>query len=194
MSLKIEDIEIPINSDEKQEDVKEVKQDESFTRTDINSQINQIKCWWCRNEFQGNIFSIPVSYIRSHYPIPNGTAETKSFVEKEVTRAERKMMQEEGVPVTVEESFKLDGIFCSGECRQAFLEEHINEKTYRDSIALLVKYDRTKYSPAMSWKKLKEYGGNLTIEEFRQENAERKVSSRENPINIGRQYLERFFI
>ena len=184
------EIEIPI-SDEKEV---EIKIEREFVRTKLNSQIDSIKCFWCRNIFSGDVFSIPVNYIPSHYPVPNGTAETKSFVEKEVTRAERKMMQEEGIPVTVGETFQLDGVFCSGECRQAFLEENSLNPIYRDSISLLRLYDRNKYIPAMSWRTLKSYGGIYDVEEFRRINLSKKASMRENPINIGEKYLERDFI
>jgi hypothetical protein len=184
------EIEIPI-SDEKQEEV-EVKQE--LVRTKLNSHINLIRCFWCRNSFSGKIYSIPTKYIPSHYPVPNGTAETKSFVEKEVTRAERKMMEEEGTPVTMGETFELDGVFCSGECRQAYLEEHIQEPIYRDSVALLRMYDRVGYVPAMSWRLLRTYGGLYDIEEFRQINASKKPQLRENVINIGERYLERDYI
>jgi hypothetical protein len=184
------EIEIPI-SDEKEVEV-EVKQE--LIRTKLNHQINSTKCFWCRNSFSGEIFSIPTHYIPSHYPVPNGTAETKSFVEKEVTRAERRMMQEEKTPVTMGETFELDGVFCSGECRQAFLEEHVQDPIYRDSVALLKLYDDTKYVPAMSWRLLREYGGRFTVEEFREKNASKKVKYRENSINIGERYLERDFI
>ena len=116
------------------------------------------------------------------------------FVEKEVTRAERKMMQEEGTPITLGETFELDGVFCSGECRQAFLEEHVQDFIYKDSVALLKLYDDTKYVPAMSWRLLKEYGGRFTVEEFRNKNASKRLILRENVINIAEKYLERDFI
>ena len=69
------EIEIPI-FDEKEVEV-EVKQE--LVRTKLNHQINLTKCFWCRNSFSGKIFSIPTRYIPRHYPVPNGTAETRSF-------------------------------------------------------------------------------------------------------------------
>jgi hypothetical protein len=208
--MDIEDIEnelgigieiIPI-TDEKNIEILETRQESVRTilnETQINfdssdQQINPVKCFWCRNNFSGEVFSIPVRYNPSHYPVPNGTAETKSFVEKEVSVAERKMMQAESIPVVVEENFDLDGIFCSGECRQAFLESNIQDPIYKDSIALLKMYDGNKYVPAMSWRTLSDYGGNLSIDEFRNINSAKKTEYRENPLNIGERYLERDFI
>lgn len=188
-------IEFPI-TDEKNIEI-EIKKDSIRTKlneTLLCSQDNPVKCFWCRSSFSGEVFSIPIRYNPSHYPVPNGTAETKSFVEKEVTVAERKMMEEEKIPVIVEENFDLDGIFCSGQCRQAFLETNIQDSLYKDSIALLKMYDDNKYVPAMSWRTLSDYGGNLSIDEFRNINASKKMEYRENPLNIGERYLERDFI
>jgi hypothetical protein len=183
-------IEFPI-SDETHTEI-EIKQES--VRTNLNNQINDVKCFWCRNSFYGDVYSIPIKYNPSHYSVPNGTAETKSFVEREVTIAERKMMEEEKLEVTVDESYLWDGAFCSGECRQAFLEEHVNEPLYKDSISLLKRCDSEGYYPAMSWRTLSEYGGKYSVDEFRRINSSKKSQYRENPINIGERYLERDFI
>ena len=86
--------------------------------------------------------------MASHFLFPLDTSQVmfqflmehqrqKSFVEKEVTIMERKRMEDEGIPVIKEEDYVLDGIFCLGHCRQAFLETNINAPFYKDSPALL---------------------------------------------------------
>ena len=103
-------------------------------------------------------------------------------------------MEEEKIPVIKEESFNLDGVFCSGECRQAFLEANKQDPLYRDSFFLLKMYDSVRYVRALSWRVLIDYGGTLDINEYRQINFSKKIEYRENPINIGKKYIERDFI
>jgi hypothetical protein len=83
-----------------------------------------------------------------------------------------------GIPIKFckeQNAFDCDGIFCSFNCIVAYLQEH-NQYRYKDStVLLLMMYrhifqkhrDITKITPSPSWKLLKEYGGHLTIEEYR---------------------------
>jgi hypothetical protein len=71
--------------------------------------------------------------------------------------------------------YEVDGLFCSVECCLAFIN---NEKTkvggsiYSESEKLLYSMLKltTKIMPANSFRLLRAYGGNLTIEQFRQNN------------------------
>lgn len=83
-----------------------------------------------------------------------------------------------GIPIKYNKennAFECDGVFCSFNCIVAYLAEH-NQYRYKDStVLLLMMYrhifnkhrDITKISPSPSWKLLKEYGGHLSIEEYR---------------------------
>jgi hypothetical protein len=65
------------------------------------------------------------------------------------------------------------GIFCSFPCVLAFINSHKNESLYKDSKSLLYSLyyklyaTEMKIKPANDWQCLKNYGGNMTIEEFR---------------------------
>lgn len=83
-----------------------------------------------------------------------------------------------GIPIKFskeQNTFECDGIFCSFNCIVAYLQEH-NQYRYKDSnVLLLMMYrhifkkhrDITKIVPSPSWKLLKEYGGHLSIDEYR---------------------------
>ena len=74
-----------------------------------------------------------------------------------------------------QDTFDCEGIFCSFNCCMAYLNEH-HEYRFKDSTVLLLMMYRklfkqyktiTSILPSPSWKLLKEYGGHLTIEEYR---------------------------
>ena len=83
-----------------------------------------------------------------------------------------------------EEYFEVDGIFCSFNCCKAFIKDNKHNPLYEHSEMLLVKLfndimvnDKNKeenkissiyINPAPSWRLLQEYGGHLTINEFRE--------------------------
>ena len=83
-----------------------------------------------------------------------------------------------GIPVKYKKeanAFEVEGVFCSFNCIVAYLNEHYDYR-YKDSSILLLMmyrklfgYDRklTSIIPAPSWKLLKDYGGHLSIEEYR---------------------------
>jgi len=85
-----------------------------------------------------------------------------------------------GIPIKhrVEQSidtFECEGVFCSFNCVVAYLQEHA-EYRYKDSSVILLMLFRKVMQhhkplntivPSPSWKLLKEYGGHLTVEEYR---------------------------
>ena len=118
---------------------KEFKLLKEFSKKDGNwPKSTNVKCWWCRNEFPGIPFCIPKYYS------------------------------------DITEKFKVYGCFCSPNCALAynpdqsldhlifFLAKEIN-KIVTDGEERLLE----KIKPAPHWKTLKEYGGVLTIDEFR---------------------------
>lgn len=60
-----------------------------------------------------------------------------------------------------------EGYFCSPECCLAYILDNVHNPAYIDSEALLYELTREKVRPAGSWRLLKEYGGSMSIEEFR---------------------------
>ena len=104
--------------------------------------VTHINCWWCRH-------SIPITI----HPL--------------------------GMPIRYNKSneyFDTEGMFCSFNCMCSYLHDNVNVSQYKDSGALIylmykqifnVYPHNMNIKKAPSWKLLKEYGGNLSIEEFR---------------------------
>ncbi len=116
----------------------------NFNKQVLNiEECSNLNCWWCRypitNEYQ--ILGCPLRYI--------------------------------------DEVFHCEGSFCSFNCIKAYIEDknHYNMK-YRESISLTLLYYSQVFNKeimysnlvtAPHWSLLKNYGGNLEIEEFRNE-------------------------
>jgi hypothetical protein len=119
------------------------KQSSSNTTTTTSVNIANYKksnCWFCRNQ-------IPYEW----HPI--------------------------GIPIKYKhpDTFEVEGIFCSFNCIVAYINEHFDYR-YKDSSVLLLMFYRklmktcsklTQILPSPSWKLLKEYGGHLSIDEYR---------------------------
>jgi hypothetical protein len=116
----------------------------NFNKSSLNNEeCSNLHCWWCR------------------YSIPND-------------------VQVLGCPLRfAEETFICEGSFCSFNCIKAYIEDknHYNMK-YRESISLTILYYSKIFNLTISysniftaphWSLLKNYGGNLSIEEFRNE-------------------------
>ena len=132
---------------------KEIIQSDTYFKDDTGKEIrmiisgtnefikkdNDTPCWWCRHPFpkEWHPLGLPVKYINKE--------------------------------------FHCEGIFCSFNCIMAYL--HTNDTLkYRECGQLVTLLYRAVFGkicwterlfPAPSWKNLREYGGKLTIDEFR---------------------------
>lgn len=112
-----------------------------FVNSKELSDRTTIKCYWDRNTFDCKPVGIPVKY------------------EKKGSEC----------------IFYVDGIFCSFNCCYAYLKEHSSDEIYNESLSLMYLLYRymhgenavDRFNPAPSWRLLEEYGGPMTIEEFR---------------------------
>lgn len=143
----------------------------------------QKPCWWCRHKFGTKPIGCPLRY----HP------HKKTGIEKE--RFEDKMKNAD-LPTTTNDFFETEGCFCSFPCCKAFILDQKGSVKYKESLTLLsllfsILYstdtrpvgvfaigknktedttkteDKYDFPAAPSWKLLKDYGGHLTIEEWR---------------------------
>ncbi len=134
-------------------------------------------CFWCRNKFEGYPIGCPIRYIPSQLNKTLTSVITgESYTIKEnvpmVNIADTQVLSQTQI-------FETDGIFCSFSCCLAFINDNYHNSMYKMSKTLLMNmyYIANGQSvnnvivdplrPAPSWRLLKEYGGLLTIEEFR---------------------------
>lgn len=130
-----------------------------FTSNGPLPQTTDKPCWWCRHPFSTIPIGVPVKY-NSH---------KTSGIEKE--RYEKKTSSSD----SNNDFFETLGLFCSFPCCKAYILDQKNSLRYKESLTLLtllftILYEGVdpKFPSAPSWKLLKEYGGHMTIQIFRQ--------------------------
>lgn len=133
----------------------------------LNKTLNStnIHCYWDRNPISSKVKAIgcPIEYI---YPDNISTYYCKN--------------DDINATVTLNKNHKegyyiVDGCFCSFNCCLSFIKDNIHNSLYKKSISLLYKMQKhifgeiTEIVPAPDWRLLIEYGGELNIENFRQD-------------------------
>jgi hypothetical protein len=142
----------------------------------------EIHCFWCRHSFKFRPLGCPINYKSSRLFKKYYSEITKNNYVLEETITLKQL--EDSKSTKDENYFSLefeprnhyitDGIFCSFNCCYAFIEDNKTNTMYNQSESLLKKmyYDlfpdyEIKLIKSPHWRLLKEYGGDLTIDDFR---------------------------
>lgn len=159
-----------------------------------NEQCKNISCFWCRHRFDTYPIGCPIRYIPSQIKktlqiqfkkstskkIQSEDCDVKdSYIIKEnISNTDLIKSSEQPIQNNV---FETDGIFCSFNCCLAFIDDNSYNSKYTLSKNLLMNIyyivnninvssitpEFELFKPAPSWRLLKEYGGHLTIDDFR---------------------------
>ena len=155
---------------------------------EINS--NKYNCYWCRHKFSSIPIGCPIDYIsnimtknyhsevsKDNYIIKQNITRSKRdfFIKKSFTFTSIKENKIPNLNVENREVYICDAVLCSFNCCKAFIKENKHNRLYEQSDMLLTKLyaeitnikDVT-INPAPSWRLLEEYGGDLTINQFRE--------------------------
>ncbi len=141
-----------------------------------------INCFWCRHSFDSPPIGCPIRFVSSQLCKRYISEITKDpYLIKENITSEKKVHmvdreKPEGISLTLVEKdyYETDGIFCSFNCCLAWLDEVKHVPMYVQSKQLLFKMYLDTYGSfsdiikAPHWRLLRQYGGHLTIEEFRE--------------------------
>jgi hypothetical protein len=152
---------------------------------------NKYKCYWCRHSFNSKPIGCPISYIsnkitkkyhsevsKDSYTISENASKfkVKLFNTKKFIFTALKE-QNQNLQLNIEDKcyFVCDGIFCSFNCCKSFIKDNKHNRLYEQSELLLIKLynditgsKNIVINPAPSWRLLEEYGGNLNINQFRE--------------------------
>jgi hypothetical protein len=124
-------------------------------------------CFWCRHRFAALPIGCPIRYlptqvVRTIVSKNDDCYTIKENVHGSQTECVRKAY------------FETDGIFCSFNCCLAFINDNAHKSRYRHSKTLLANMYAAavghvaQIQAAPSWRLLAEYGGHMSIDEFRQ--------------------------
>jgi hypothetical protein len=151
------------------------------TNTELTFDKNSC-CFWDRNVIPKNIIPIgcPIKYIpsqaiKSYY---SEISKDKYVIKENITfKRQNKIenVQDLRLDINDRNYYITDGIFCSFNCCMAYISHNKKESIYNISEMLLLKMYTDIYpdhppsiiEEAPHWRKLKEYGGDLCIEDFR---------------------------
>lgn len=151
---------------------------------------NKYKCFWCRHSFNCLPIGCPINYISSK-AIKNYHSEVSKdnyTIKENITSFKRKLIQKNRfifstinnkqnsqLVINKEEYYQTDGIFCSFNCCKSFVKDNKHNRLYEQSEFLLIKMyndilgsKNITINEAPHWRLLEEYGGNLTINQFRE--------------------------
>jgi hypothetical protein len=151
-------------------------------------------CYWCRHSFDTDPIGCPINYI-SNKAVKKYYSEVSKdnyIIKENITKYKRNFLniknnsQQIFIPnnnslstinIDKNEYYETDGVFCSFNCCKAFINDNKHHYVYQHSNLLLLKlyYDIVKndnsvinINPAPHWRLLTEYGGYLSINQFRE--------------------------
>lgn len=170
---------------------------------DFNSKSNthslRYHCFWCKNPFDTLGIGCPISFVpkkvsRKYTSVIN---QNKYVIEEDTIKDSLLDDDEAGALNLVGEAFyQTDGVFCSFNCCSAYITANKKNPLYTSSRMLLVNMYNDMFlkqvktiPPAPDWRILTQYGGHLSINDFREslENVEYKNQGSMNDINIPKQ-------
>jgi hypothetical protein len=167
------------------DEIKHVKELWTFPNGAVKQTPINIRCYWDHHTFDGIGIFCPLSYRSKQVAKisqtevklrpADGTLDLNSFMVKENIPKCKDISTCNNLIEITDAYYEVDGLFCSPECCLAYIND---EKTkaggskYSDSERLLhfMLGLTSKISPANNFRLLKEYGGNLSIEQFRKNN------------------------
>lgn len=161
------------------------------TGKDVN--FLKYNCFWCRNPFTTNPIGCPINFV-SNKSIKNYYSEVSKdnyTIKENITKLKTDMIENNKINNTFDFSiikdknksnikidkdsyYETDSIFCSFNCCKAFILDNKHNVLYNYSEILLNKLLKDIclksiiINPAPHWRLLTEYGGHLSINEFRE--------------------------
>ena len=149
------------------------------------SKVTNIKCFWCRHSFNTIPLGAPIEYIPSklYKNYLNELTKTNYLFNESISAnsIHSSFGKSNNINHQLEKEslnyYLSDGVFCSFNCTKSYIISNKSDHLYSNSIHLLNKIyidlfpevqSPPNIAPAPHWRLLKDYGGHLSIEEFRQ--------------------------
>ena len=141
-------------------------------------------CFWCRNPIPDGVTPVgcPIRYVsdqavKSYYS--EISRDRYTIKENITTKRSRQLAKKKDKRMSLlkRNYYLTDGAFCSFNCVVAFIEDPANkiDPMYRDSGTLVLKVYNSMHKDKVNviegahhWRKLISYGGDLTIDQFRE--------------------------
>jgi hypothetical protein len=144
----------------------------------MNVNLLRYNCFWCKHPFESRPIGCPLKFVSSqvekryHSHISRDTYTIKENI---TGKNKLDLANKEQLCIHEKEYYETDGVFCSFNCCQAWIDDNKHNRLYDLSSTLLIKmYNNimgTKtvvISPSPHWRLLEQYGGHLNIIKFRE--------------------------
>lgn len=189
-STKISDLSLTRNTPEIISFIDEAKKTHkcSISMVDLESSKefqttdNVYNCFWCRHKISSTVLAIgcPIKYVPSQIlkTYYSEISRDNYTIKENITVKKAETMLEKNnslLALHTRNYYLTDGIYCSFNCCMSFIQDNKHNSLYSMSEMLLLKMYHDIYptivvsiDEAPHWRKLLEYGGDLTIEKFRE--------------------------
>lgn len=142
----------------------------------LNDISKQYNCFWCRYQIISVPIYCPVKFVPSQIQRTISSHNKNYILKENINQNNVNLNDDDTLSWSNDKSYyETDGVFCSFNCCQAWINDNKHKSEYNDSTYLLRKIykDMTgnttdNIKPAPNWRLLDNYGGNLTIEDFRE--------------------------
>jgi hypothetical protein len=150
-------------------------------KTEITELHVKYDCFWCRNKIPDNVLPIgcPIKFVPSQAIKTYFSEISKDTytIKEQVTNLKIKEIEnglDERLKTISKNYYVTDGVFCSFNCCMSYIIDNKCNSMYALSEMLLLKMYNDIYpsivpciEEAPHWRKLVQYGGDLTIEQYR---------------------------
>ena len=145
----------------------------------MNVNLLRYHCFWCKFPFETKPIGCPINYVPSQAVkkyFSHISREVYTIKEKITEKLRKKLEKSKNDQIKVinNEYYETDGVFCSFNCCQAYINANKHDRTYDKSSILLVKMynqimgtENISIPPAPHWRTLEQFGGHLNIVKFR---------------------------
>jgi hypothetical protein len=185
-ATKIDDLEVIVKKTPVLSFLDESKKLRKCTVSIIDFASNEkYKCFWDKNDIPEGVKPIgcPIKYVASRAVKSyfSEISKEKYKISENITEKRKNELEnrkDQRLKVNDKDYYETDGIFCSFNCCMAYIRDVENKRNplYNHSETLLLKMynefhsdeEITEIIPAGHWRLLKDFGGTLTIEKFRE--------------------------
>ena len=135
-------------------------------------------CFWCRHSIPNRVIGCPINFIPNQIVKKykaNNNNEYKIYENTNLDCLPTELISNPSFNFIKKGYYEADGAFCSFNCCKAYIDDNKSNPFYFNSDQLLIKMykdligdiDIKSITPAPHWRKLIEYGGDLSISKFR---------------------------
>jgi hypothetical protein len=146
------------------------------SRMDVN--LLRYHCFWCTHPFESRPLGCPIKYNPSQAEkkyYSHISRDTYTIKENITQKRSELLKNNEHISLKEAEYYETDGVFCSFNCCQSWINDNKHNRLYDLSSTLLIKMYNAMMGtkmivigPAPHWRVLEQYGGHLNIIKFRE--------------------------